>query len=489
MRAWFCLLVPLAFLFAPSARAVKHRKHASHDFGSPECVAGMFRGAVYDIPENTPRLEDLLEKFEQSAPAGIICTFTLDVPLRSWLEGIPGVTNRLEWFAIDYRVDFWVEVPGGYDFTLDSDDGSLLFIDGRRIVNNDGIHSDQRASGHADLSRGMHRMRVPYYQGPRDAVELVLTVHPPHGKWKLFDIRDYRLPMAAPPPTAVGDDQRPVLRHAASEHDPLAERVYERPALDALQASPPPHEFDFYASALRFRPGVESSQYAVAVNVPAAAIQAAVGALTATRLHVVVLALLRDAAGNVVEKTSQELPLEVSYTGVPTSLHYSHPVSLPPDRYTLETAVFIREANRASVETVPFENPEYGGAALSDLVLVPTVESTGGPPDAGDPLEFHGRRAAPELSGVVSAASHPFVFFVIYPDAASEAKPRLEVELSRSGRAVARQSPAIPAPDASGAIPMSVLAPSTPGRYAVTVTVEQGSQRIERRLEYEVTGP
>ena len=489
MRAWFCLLLPLAFLFAPSARAVKHRKHASHDFGSPECVAGMFRGAVYDIPENTPRLEDLLEKLEKSAPAGIVCTFTLDVPLRSWLQGIPGVTNRLEWFAIDYHVDFWVEEPGRYLFDLDSDDGSLLFIDGHRIVNDDGIHSDQRAGGYADLTKGMHRMRVPYYQGPRDAVELVLTVHPPHGKWHLFDIRDYRLPMAAPPPTAVGDDQRPVLRHAATAHDPLAERLYERPALDALQASPPPHDFDFYASALRFRPGVESSQYAVAVNIPAAAIQAAVGALTATRLHAVVLALVRDAAGNVVEKTSQESPLEVSYTGVPTSLHYSHPVSLPPDRYTLETAVVIREANRASVETVQFENPGYGGAALSDLVLVPTVESAGGPPDAGDPLEFHGRRAAPELSGVVSAASHPFLYFMVYPDPDSEAKPRLEVGLSRGGRVLARQSLEVPVPDASGAAPMSVVTPGAPGRYTVTITLEQGSQRMERRLEYEVTAP
>jgi hypothetical protein len=489
MRAWFCFLLPLAFLCAPPARAVKHRKGPVHDFGSPACVAGMFRGTVYDLPEFTPRLQDLLEKLEQSAPAGIVCAFTLDVPLRDWLQGIPGVTDRLEWFAIDYHVDFWVEEPGRYLFDLDSDDGSLLFIDGRRIVNNDGIHSDQRASGHADLTKGPHRMRVPYYQGPRDGVALVLTVHPPHGKWKLFDIRDYRLPMAAPPSTAVGDDQRPVLRRTSTAHDPLAERLYERPALDALEASPPPHAFDFYARVLRFRPGVANSQYAVAVNVPAAAIQAAAGALAASELHVVVLAMLRDAAGNVVEKMSQELPLAVSHTGLPIALHYSHPVLLPPDRYTLQTAVFIREANRASVETLQFENPVYGGAALSDLVLVPSVETAGGPPDAGDPLEFHGRRAAPELSGVVDAASHPFIYFMVYPDPDSEAKPRLEVALSRGGRVVARQSPEVPAPDASGAIPMSVLTPSTPGRYVVTVTVEQGSQRLEQRLEYEVAAP
>jgi hypothetical protein len=73
MRAWLCLLLPLAFLFAPPARAVKHRKGPVHDFGSPECFAGMFRGAVYDLPEFTPRLQGLLEKLERTTPTGTVC--------------------------------------------------------------------------------------------------------------------------------------------------------------------------------------------------------------------------------------------------------------------------------------------------------------------------------------------------------------------------------------------------------------------------------
>lgn len=493
MRAWVPVLLLLIPLCAPPAHAIKPRKDPVRDFGSPNCFAGMIEGAVYDIPENTPSLETILPALERTRPAGTVCTFSLNVPERSWLEGIPGVTNRLEWFAIDYHVDFWVEAPGKYWFSLDSDDGSLLYIDGHRIVNNDGVHMVQSAEGHAELSKGMHSMRVPYYQGPRYGVALVLKVQPPHGKEKPFDIRDYRMPMQAPPPTAADDEQRPILRRSTAAHDPPGERVYEQPALAALQAIPPPHAFDFHLSVLRFQPGLEGSQYAVAMDVPGAAIRTSLGADRTHRLHLVVLALVRDEAGHVVGKMSQDFPSAIPAGRLAAflagSFSYTRAVTLPPGRYTVEAAVADREANQVSVQTVEFENPPYGGVALSDLILVRTLESADASAYSGDPLVYGGKRASPELGGVVRAPAHPFVYFMVYPDATADAKPRMEAEFSRDGRVVARQTADLPAADPSGAIPMSIATPAEPGQYAIRIAIQQGNQRAERSLEYSIVAP
>ena len=494
MRSWsFALLFLLvaAFLLPPPARAIKRRKDETFDFGSPNCFGGMIQGAVYDLPAGTQMLGPMLPMLQRTKPGGVVCTFTLNVPTRSWLEGIPGVTDRVEWFAIDYQADFWVGEAGRYSFSLESDDGSILFIDGRRVVDNDGVHSTLYASGRTELTTGMHHLRVAYYQGPRDEVALTLKVSPPKGDWKIFDIRDYRMPMQAPTQTAEDDQQRPILRRADSAHDLLSEKLFERPAMEALQASPSPHAFDFHVSALRFRPGVEGSQYSVAVDVPAAGIKLTPGPLQTFRLHVLVLALIRDAGGRVVQKISHDFPFTFPDTRLAAlqagSLRYSQPVTLPPGRYTLEAVVADREANRASVQTVQFENPDSGGVALSDLLLVKTLDDVNGPPDAADPLEYDGKRASPELDGVVSAAAHPFIYFMVYPDTAAEAKPRMEVELSLAGRVIARQTADLPAPDPSGAIPMSIATVPVAGKYAIKIAIQQGAQRVERRLEYAVT--
>lgn len=451
----------------------------------------MIQGLVYDLPPGA----QMLPVFEAMKPVGSLCTFTLNIPTRSWIEGIPGVSSRIEWFAIDYRADFWVEEPGSYMFTLDSDDGSVLYVDGRLIVDDDGVHSTQHAGGRAKLTKGVHHLRVSYFQGPRWEVALVMNVAPPHGRWKIFDIRDYRMPMKgnAPAPTGEDDQQRPILRRAGSAHDPLAQQLFERPALAALEASPRPHAFGFRVSALRFRPGPAGSQYSVALEVPGAGIKITQGADRKYRLHIVMLVLIKDEEGHVVEKISQDFPFEIPDGRLGAfeagSFSYTRAVTLAAGRYTLEAAVDDREAGQASVRSLEFENPECGGVAVSDLLLVKKLEDVKGPAHAADPLEYGGKRAMPELGGAVRASAHPFVYFMVYPDAAIDAKPHMEVEISLGGQVVARQAADLPAPDASGAIPMSIGTVTDPGRYAIRIAIQQGSQRVERHLTYSVTAP
>ena len=146
---------------------------------------------VYHIRRNSTRLPD----FSRLKPAGTIYTASLNIPPQDFREGFPGVTKRSEWFAIDYTGRFWIEHAGRYTFILTSDDGARLSLDDQLIVDNDGTHAPEDATGSAGLSRGIHRIRVSYFQGPRFQVALVLRVAPPGEPLRIFSTDEF-----APPP-------------------------------------------------------------------------------------------------------------------------------------------------------------------------------------------------------------------------------------------------------------------------------------------------
>jgi hypothetical protein len=161
----------------------------------PEAVFGVtvvdntgLEGKIYFIKRDSPRLPN----FAKMKPKGSIYATELNVPLRRFTEGFPGVTKRFEWFAIDYAGRIWIEQPGVYRFALTSDDGSKLYIDEQVVIDNDGVHPNQKLEGRVELAAGVHRIRVSYFQGPRDAVALVLEVAKPGERWRIFNTRDFR---------------------------------------------------------------------------------------------------------------------------------------------------------------------------------------------------------------------------------------------------------------------------------------------------------
>jgi hypothetical protein len=60
----------------------------------------------------------------------------------------------------------FLEVPadGVYRFHLRSDDGSRLFLGDRRVANNDGLHGMIAGRGDIHLRKGLHPIRVEYFQ-------------------------------------------------------------------------------------------------------------------------------------------------------------------------------------------------------------------------------------------------------------------------------------------------------------------------------------
>ncbi|HLK21436.1 MAG TPA: PA14 domain-containing protein [Bryobacteraceae bacterium] len=162
-----------------------------YGFGTTVTANGGFRGEIYEIETDARRLPD----FSTLKPVGTVYTPYLFVPLRQFDQGFPGVTERYEWFAIDYTGRFWVSKPGKYRFALASDDGSILYIDGKRIIDNDKQHQLKEKKGAVKLTAGAHDIRVSYFQGPRFQVALVLRVAgPDERELRVFDMTEFKPP-------------------------------------------------------------------------------------------------------------------------------------------------------------------------------------------------------------------------------------------------------------------------------------------------------
>lgn len=161
-----------------------------YTFGTTVVSTSGLQGRIYHLKENTEKLPRL----DRMKPVGMIYTNTLNVWPQAFDEGFPGITERFEWFGIDYTGRFWVEAPGQYRFSLLSDDGAKLSINDKELIDNDGTHAPSALSASASLSRGVHTIRVSYYQGPRFTVALVLAIGAPGAAWRLFNTEDFLPP-------------------------------------------------------------------------------------------------------------------------------------------------------------------------------------------------------------------------------------------------------------------------------------------------------
>jgi cytochrome c len=79
------------------------------------------------------------------------------------------VTNRKSAYAIRFRGDVNAPKDGRYKFYTESDDGTRLYIDGRLVADNGGIHPAQERSGEVELKTGPHSFVLQYFQGGGEA--------------------------------------------------------------------------------------------------------------------------------------------------------------------------------------------------------------------------------------------------------------------------------------------------------------------------------
>ena len=72
---------------------------------------------------------------------------------------------RDENFALKYYGYVKIPKDGLYTFYTTSDDGTVILIDGKLVVNNDGQHAMEEQSGNVMLNTGYHKIELLFFQG------------------------------------------------------------------------------------------------------------------------------------------------------------------------------------------------------------------------------------------------------------------------------------------------------------------------------------
>ncbi len=259
---------------------------------------------------------------------------------------------------------------------------------------------------------------------------------------------------------------------------------YELSLLSALRVDPMPHDFDFRSSAFRFGRVGERQQYTVVMEVPLSSFSFKKDG-PSYKAHFSFMAVLRHPTQGVVQKFSQDSPIEVPAEKKDAVTRgnaiFTRSFSLAPGRYTLETAALDENTKKTSVRksvlVVAKAPPPLG---LSSLAIIKRTEPVNpGALETDDALRIGQTRIVPLLGEPTLAIGEGLpLFLVAYPVTGTADKPELTLALLREGTLVARSSPDLPAPDDKGRIAYIATIASTglsAGRYEVRAILRQGA--------------
>jgi len=136
----------------------------------PGVLPGLL-GQAYIVPVDTTKIPD----FSLMTPFQTFVLANVAVPAQSSSSGFPNVANVSEWYGIRLDGRLFVPENGFFEFLLTADDGAILYIDGAKVIDHDGIHPPTtKVSPFLYLSRGYHTIRIDYFQGPHDQMALQL---------------------------------------------------------------------------------------------------------------------------------------------------------------------------------------------------------------------------------------------------------------------------------------------------------------------------
>ena len=118
------------------------------------------------------------------------------INFESTQEGFHG-TGLVDFFYVRWTGKLRIPKDGNYGFMLESDDGSRLFIDGKQVVDNGGIHGMEEKSGSAELKAGDHDLKVEFFENDVDA-GCKFSWRPPGATKEIVPATALHHPAAAP---------------------------------------------------------------------------------------------------------------------------------------------------------------------------------------------------------------------------------------------------------------------------------------------------
>lgn len=273
---------------------------------------------------------------------------------------------------------------------------------------------------------------------------------------------------------------------------------FEMPLLAALSSKPLPRDFDVRAQTLRFAARKDGFQHLLILETPLSNVTFEMDQEKKIyRTHFSLLAVVKNAEGRVVQRFSQDSPVEGPLDRLELlkrgNFVFVRNFTLPPGRYTLETAVRDWAGNKLSVRrSILMVQPPRPGVALSSVTVIKRIDPVDpNVKDPDNPLRFAEGKIVPNLGETIQSrpGAQLSFYFTVYPLATAADKPALTLEFLLDGAVIARATPELGPPDAEGRIPYIALTPMEtfkPGRYEVRVVVRQGQQAAEEHAFFTI---
>lgn len=129
--------------------------------GTPASIAAASLGSA----QVTYTYEGTFNQLDSSASTGLNI-----IP-----EGLRGLYTS--WFVVRCEGVLIITETKNFTFDLASDDGSVLYLDGSKLIDNDGNHAVVNKSALKLLRRGVHSFRLDYMQGPAGNQALILKMN------------------------------------------------------------------------------------------------------------------------------------------------------------------------------------------------------------------------------------------------------------------------------------------------------------------------
>ncbi len=271
--------------------------------------------------------------------------------------------------------------------------------------------------------------------------------------------------------------------------------AYELPLLDALKAAEPKKDFPLTAGTFAFGSTPEGREVTLIAELPISSFKVTSDTKAKLyKLHFALLALVKNAKGDSVERVSQDYPFQGPLDKLPQlqqgNVVFKRKLVVPPGSFTLELVAQDRESAATSVYRTPLTVAATQGLGVSSVVIVrrmePAPPAQPGAPE--DPLRGEAMRIVPSLDDPISKATTPKlpVYVVVYPVAGTGA-PQMTLEFSAEGKPEGRNTVMLPAPDPDGRIRFLAPIPIdryAPGRHELKVTVRQGGASAEEKVAF-----
>jgi len=272
---------------------------------------------------------------------------------------------------------------------------------------------------------------------------------------------------------------------------------YEAPAIAAARsARSDSNPFPFHAAALSYPATNQPGLTLIIAEAPMSAFNFATAADKKTySTDFSIVALVKDANGQVVQKVSKHYPLTRTIDNLESArkeeLLFYRETQLPAGTYTVELIAYDGLAGKTSVHTssIDIAAVDETRPRLSSVAVLKRAERLTPEEQKHDqPFHFGELLVYPNLGEAISKKAGQLAFFVtVWP--AKGSTPNLTFVVLQNGRSIGKSAAQLPAPDAEGRIKYASsfsLADFQPGKYELQVTVSDGKNSVSRTTPFNV---